>query len=134
MQRTFFIFFLLLTFVNNSFWTLQFQNESESYHLLSSSKEVVIKQSNLFFQGEKLNVCSDHTKKVKENESLTNLPFEHEDEDKDEVENESLIGACVYSLDMPQANTFFSANTVFSYDRSFFKIHFLDIFSPPPNC
>ena len=132
MQRTFFIFFLLLAFVNISFWTIQFQNESGSYHLFVSKKEILKKHSQLISHTQKLDACKVHSFPSQDNTTLTNLPFE--DEDKDEVENETLIGEVFYSLDIPITKSLFSGNTVSSYERLFFKRHFLDIFSPPPNC
>lgn len=134
MQRSFFIFFLTLIVVNISFWTIQFQNESELYQLVASKKEVLKKQCKLFFNSIQFSVSDTHSFPSQTKSHFSNHPFENEDEDKYEVEKESLIGTILYSLDIPITNNPFAGNTIFSYDRSFFNIHFLDIFSPPPNC
>jgi len=134
MQRTFFIFFLLLILVNISFWTIRFQNESELRHLVASKKEILKNQRDLFSGSIEFNASEKHSFPLENVLTVSNLPFENEDEDKYEVENESLIGTVLYLLETPVTPISFCENTVPSYDRSFFKIHFSDIFSPPPNC
>lgn len=134
MQRTFFISFLLLILVNISFWTIWFQNESEVYHPVASKKEILKNQCKLFLYSIEFNIAATHSFPSQKISTFLSQPFENEDEDKYEVENESLVGVIIYSLGTPNTKNLFSGNSIFCYDRSFFKIHFLDIFSPPPNC
>lgn len=134
MQRTFFIFFLLLTIVNISFWTIQSQNEAGFCKLQTTSKETIQQHAASANNGEELNTPDARSFPFQKNSTVSKAPFENGDEDKFEVEKESLVAILLCFPEKTIINNPLAGNIVSSYDRYFFKIHFLDIFSPPPNC
>ncbi len=129
MQRTLLILFLLTMF-STSFWIIQFRNEGDIYKAFSSHKKTSVQhQSN--FEEVNLNICNKHSFPSEDISLTEDIPFEKED--KDEVGKETFTDALFYYIEESVTNDLFSEKIVASYDRYFFKLHFSDIFSPPPN-
>ncbi|MGN6647758.1 MAG: hypothetical protein ACTHJT_14650 [Cytophaga sp.] len=129
MQRTLLILFLLTLF-STSFWIIQFRNEGDIYKAFSSHKKTSVQQK-LNFEEASWNSCDRHSFPSDEMTLTEDIPFEKED--KDEVGKETFTHVLFYYIQESVTNNLFCKKIVASYNRYFFKLHFSDIFSPPPN-
>jgi hypothetical protein len=134
MLRTLVTYLLLLNLFNLSL--LKLQEDSTIQTTFFSKTEVVKSNAKYGFHATtQLKESKKHAASNRTCATIESMPLENENEN--EVETETLFDNLIHLIKSTETHStdlqslFFYNNT---YEHLIIKIHFLDIFSPPPNC